>query len=303
MANVSRSFRRAFAAGACVMVTAVLTPSAAHGGQAPAATSAAAGRCGFFAAVGRDLVTALEDPATPDQCRTETTFANGFPTQPRTMTDVDIDANAGDRAFTTWATYGTALHHVTMKTSWENGSPVDTVTDVPHGSGWQGIRLLVGPGWYASLYAIHDDGRFRRYTVTPTGVRSAGTQPGFGRVKTMTVIGEYPDRDVLLVTLTTGQLSVVRIPRTTALAATSSQIRARSWQGFEAIAWHDTFQPGAMNVLSGFDADTHRWYAYDMADATKGLATVIRPGGSMGTTVPGPPISLAITPRPKSGGG
>ena len=241
-------------------------------------------------------------PPAGDTCLSTVSFPSAFTAPPRTITTVDMDATVGYRTSTLWATYGDTLHRLVLKTSWETGTDVRTVKDTPHGLGWQGIRLLAASEWNGYLYGVHDNGRLYRYTATAGVVRSAGSQPGFGGVRTLTLIGEYADRDVLLVTLATGQLSVVRVPRTTTLSATSSQIRSRSWQGFEAIIFQDPGRAGQPNRLFALNATSHRWYTYTMADATRGLATPMAAAGDVAAGQLTAPAATTTTGYPLSGG-
>lgn len=267
----------------------------------PNAVVAAAPTCPAFTTSGLDLVRSAGQP-TAGTCQPLVDFPNAFTAPPRTITTVDLDATAGYRTSSLWATYGDTLHRLVLRTSWETGTDVRTVKDTAHGLGWQSIRLLAASEWNGYLYGVHDNGRLYRYTSTSGIVRSAGSQSGFGAVRTLTLIGEHADRDVLLVTLATGQLSVVRVPRTPTMTATSSQIRSRSWQGFTALTYRDSGRAGQPNILSALNPTSNRWYTYSMADATRGLATPMTAVGDLAAGQVTAPATNTTTGFPLTGG-
>ena len=235
------------------------------------------------------------DATNATTCAPVTDFPDAFPVAPRAVSEALRDGDEFYRSLTMYATVDGQLQVVTTSVDTTNGTPVYQTLRSTCGTGWGSMRTLVGTRNAQDnpmLYALHDNGRLYRYkrlNLAGCHLQSAGSValPG---LKTIAPIGEHPDKDVFLITTTSGSLSVLRIPRTTAMTATSSQIRARSWQGFDGIHFRSGYGSGLVNQLVGINNTTHRRYNYKLEDATKGLATVMVADGSVDATAVGPAV-------------
>lgn len=110
---------------------------------------------------------------------------------------------------------------------------------------WGGFRGLVHAGQPGervnTLYGLHDNGTLYRYqliwdsTGTPS-VSSYGSIPGFGDIKTTTLVSHTSTYDALLANTAAGQLITIKIPTTPTMHATRTVIRARTWGGLDQFA-------------------------------------------------------------------
>jgi hypothetical protein len=262
----------AMAVGTAVAVLAV----------APSAHATPNQSCTGFTVVGTNV--ASVDPTGSTTCAVDQTSAPGmFPVTPRAVSNGVEDVDDDYASLSTFATVAGNLEFTVAERTVVNGTPQFDYSRPRCGTGWQGMRVLAASP--TAVYALHDNGRLYRYKIVqaaPTACRlqSAGSLALAG-VKAMVLAGVHPDRDVFLITTTTGRLSVLRVPRTTTMTATSSVIRDRSWQGFDTLHFIDGSGTGLVNRLVGVNTTTHTWYGYKLEDATKGLSTRMVADGSV----------------------
>ena len=259
------------------------------GGTAAAANTSV---CNGKAAV-KDRDVLRIGPGTGSSCAAEVILADALPSVPRAITPVEWDGDYNepiqsyDNNFL--ATFGSQLMNVHVQTTHnivtgENGHST-SLTPLGLG-GWQGIRRLVPAfpvkaGAPVMLYGVHDNGRLYRYTKTYNftilnyQVRSAGSQAGFGSVKGLVSVGSTASTDYLLCNTTAGTLTLITVPRTTMLAAKTSPVRTRTWQGFDSLIYTGVgVNHSLVNELVGVNV-TGQWTRYTMDSSTRGAATRI----------------------------
>ena len=243
--------------------------------------------CTGFTVLGANV--ASVGAANAATCAVETTAPGMFPVAPRAVSNGVEDVDENLASLSTFATVAGNLEYTVAEKTFVNGVPQYDYHRPRCGTGWGSMRLLVASP--SAVYAMHDNGRLYRYKILQAGptvcrLQSAGSVPLAG-VKAMVLVGVHPDRDVFLITTTTGRLSVLRVPTTAAMTATSSVIRSRSWQSFDALHFVDGTGAGLVNRLIGVNDTTHTWYGYKLEDATKGLSTQMVADGSVDASAAG----------------
>lgn len=273
---------------------------------APTAQASPQQACtGSFALSGFGVATVRAADAST--CEAPPTYLGTFPTSPRAVSQALMAARPGYQSITMFATLGGQLQHITTDKRIVNGVPQYHTARSSCGTGWGSMRVLLTSRISQSqpmLYAVHDSGSLYRYEIlgtSPCRLRSTGSVALAG-LKAIAIIGEQPDKDVFLITTTSGILSVLRVPRTAAMTATSSRIRSRSWQVFDTILFKSGVGSGVVNELVGIKATTHRWYHYMLEDATKGLSTVIVADGAVDAALVGTPVFQGTTGARLTGG-
>lgn len=226
-----------------------------------------------------------------------------FDDAPRALTTVffDLDARIDGtlrRRETFFATVLGVLQEHTVTTIYRDGAVLDRQVDVNrHTSGWGGFRTLVlsdtttttSEGSTITLYGHHDNGALYRYRLTrgpgPVGgyvIRSAGSVPGFGAVKGLTLISQPTDADVLLANTSMGTLITIRSPHTSAMSTTVTRVRNSSWSGLSRLALE---RCGSGSVLAGLHEASGRIYVYTLA-FVRGTSTPITGWGPTAATYP-----------------
>ncbi len=135
------------------------------------------------------------------------------------------------------------------------------------------------------MYGLRKDGVLVRWHRQDNGWRSTGSYPGFGAVKTMTLISKQPTYDTFLATTKGGALYTIRIPVTSPMKPVVKQVRTRTWQAFETLTASKCGQYGTL--LLGIDKDTKTGFLYAVGHAN-GTSTVIKGLGQVSTTFPDP---------------
>ncbi len=107
------------------------------------------------------------------------------------------------------------------------------------------------------------------------------TATGFAAVKTMALISQTPTYDTFLANTRGGALYTIRIPRTSPMKPIVKMVRAKTWQGFEAMTIAKCGIYGTL--LLGIDKDTDAGYLYAVGHAN-GTATVIKGLGKVPAT-------------------
>lgn len=204
----------------------------------------------------------------------------------------DADTMLPEDWFQHWIHYGTGTNVVFELFARSDNDGIG-VTAENLASRWGGFRQTVTassllPKTY--FYALHDNGYLHRYLVTSgTEARpvftGAGRVAGFGTVRGMTLIGRTAQYDALLANTTTGRLILVTIPTTTVMTATTTTIRASTWQVFDHLAIGNCSTPGGGTVttLIGVNSATGEAYAYRMGFVT-GAGTPIQSLGRLAGT-------------------
>lgn len=281
------------------LTVAVLVALTGVGAAAPSATAAPSPRPVDVVGVGADGSTRTLAESPPGSGTM--TMSGAFTTAPSAVSDglyfVHVNTGGTLERLQFLSVVGGALeltelrYLLVMVGQPESRSAVHTPLG---GSGWGTIRLLTdaaqktgsspaadtytAPGRF---YGIGSDGVLRRYTRTLTGtpsVRSAGTQAGFGNVRTMALYSTSATADVLLVTTTHGALSALTVPvGGTRLSATSSVLRTRGWSAFESLHAVPATTRASARVV-GVDADSTTAYEY-VVGALHGTATPVTSRG------------------------
>ncbi|MCX5114900.1 hypothetical protein OOK13_41970 [Streptomyces sp. NBC_00378] len=141
-----------------------------------------------------------------------------------------------------------------------------TLTKKKVGTTWSSVRLMTAvpalagrPGSY--VYSLTDDGRIFRYNTATKAESMHSTTlvgaSGWQGVKTLTWYGlkTLPDgqsADVLLATLTTGQLVEYTIPHKTPTKWTRKDVRPTSWGSLTAITVGSCAKNGTMGPNSAW---------------------------------------------------
>jgi hypothetical protein len=114
---------------------------------------------------------------------------------------------------------------------------------------WDGVLWRWSAGWKVKLF------------------------PGFGAVKTMTLISATATYETFLANLTGGSLYTIRIPIASNAVPVVKVVRTRTWQGFETLIAEKCGSQSTL--LLGIDKDTNSGYLYAVSHAN-GTATVIK---------------------------
>lgn len=171
------------------------------------------------------------------------------------------------------------------------------------GGGWSNFSLVEWSAYNAGavaprieLYGLRKDGVLLRWHRQDNVWRSTGSYPGFGAVKTMTLISKQPTYDTFLANTKGGALYTIRIPVSSPMKPVVTPVRTRTWQAFETLTASKCGQYGTL--LLGIDKDTKTGFLYAVGHAN-GTATVIKGLGQVATTFPDPvdfrwsPVSFA----------
>lgn len=138
------------------------------------------------------------------------------------------------------------------------------------------------PVWHRMEYGLRNDGTLFRWRIEEgSGWRAAGSAPGFGSVKAMTLISQTRTYDTFLATTRGGALYTIRIPLTSPMKPVVKVVRASTWQGFESLVASKCGQYGFL--LLGIDKDTGSGYLYAVGHAN-GTSTVIQGLGKVRST-------------------
>jgi hypothetical protein len=142
------------------------------------------------------------------------------------------------------------------------------------------------PPVLTSKYSLRSDGTLTRWDDRSGTVWSnKQTATGFAAVKTMALISQTATYDTFLANTRGGALYTIRIPRTSPMKPIVKQVRASTWQGFEAMVIEKCGVYGT--ILLGIDKDTGAGYLYAVGHAN-GTATVIKGLGKVPKTFTDP---------------
>jgi hypothetical protein len=170
-----------------------------------------------------------------------------------------------------------------------DGTPINTVRRV--GGGWGSFIALEesfywGPTTRFATYGLRNDGVLFRWT---DGFRKVSSYPGFGAVKTMTLISETATYDTFLANTRGGALYTIRIPVGATAKPVVKKVRASTWKGFEHLVAEKC---GAQStLLTAIDKDTGSAYLYAVGHAN-GTSTVIKGLGKVPGTYRDPVYNL-----------
>lgn len=209
--------------------------------------------------------------------------------QPRLSTAMVQEPTPGGLRVFGYVVIGSALY----RTRYDNLVP-ESVSLQRIGGGW-GPFIALHESRYAPYggnfartneYGLRSDGVLVRWTVGADGVwRNAVSAPGFGSVKSMTLISKTRTYDTFLATLKGGSLYTIHIPTTAPMKPVVKLVRASTWQGFESLVAEKCGAQGTL--LVGIDADTDSAYLYAVGHA-QGTSTVIRGLGKVPGTFDAP---------------
>jgi hypothetical protein len=156
------------------------------------------------------------------------------------------------------------------------------------GGGWATFVALEGAEYQGpteagisrrNTYGLRSDGTLFRWTVDTKGVwRNRASAPGFAAVKSMALISKSRTYDTFLANTRGGALYTIHIPTTAPMKPVVKLVRAKTWQGFEALLAEKCGQYGT--ILLGIDKDTRSGYMYAVGHAN-GTATVIQSQGKV----------------------
>jgi len=154
------------------------------------------------------------------------------------------------------------------------------------GGGWTQYHRYLEQSTYSdssssrqNVYTLVDD-VIARWTVSKDGWRYYTTFPGFGAVKTMTLISQTRTYDTFLGTTNGGALYTIRVS-TGATAPVVKKVRTSTWQAFDSLIAAKCGSQGTL--LLGIDKDTKSGYLYAVGHGN-GAATVIQGLGKVSTT-------------------
>ncbi|WP_433003483.1 hypothetical protein [Kribbella sp. CA-294648] len=180
---------------------------------------------------------------------------------------------------------GTGLYAAQI--SWDGVEPEPEVTSRRLGGGWDRFTQIEESqtGYLQRtryFYGLRDDGVLFRWNLD--GFKALGSYPGFGAVKTMTMISGTGTYDTLLATTRGGALYTIRIPTTSPMKPIVKQVRAQGWGSFDSLV---AVKCGRQStLLTAVDHDTDAAYLYAVGHAT-GLTTPIQNLGKIPTPFPG----------------
>ncbi|WP_329005076.1 hypothetical protein OHA18_17010 [Kribbella sp. NBC_00709] len=301
-------------AGSAVLALTALMPAAAHaqgtakpdptkpGAKVPGTskkiTAAQANACfvwqgGVTASGGHHFAdpTATTPPQVPDNWTTAGVYSPGQVRLSARQT-IEPDISGTDRYG--YVVIGDALYYSYYQ-GYEDGT-IDNRGLSRVGGGWGSFTFLETSDYespdngtkkiYRSTsYALRNDGVLYRWDIGGKGWRSTGSYPGFSSVKTMTLIAKTPTYDTFLANTRGGALYTIRIPSASPMKPIVTQVRTRTWQGFETLSAMGCGQYG--NLLLAIDKDTKKSYLYAVGHAN-GLSTVIQSRGEVPATLDDP---------------
>jgi len=175
-----------------------------------------------------------------------------------------------------------------------NGKLIGTPELRRVGGGWSPFRSLEVSVYQApypstlhreTAYALRDDGRLYRWTISNGAWRAAGSYAGFAAVKSMTLIAKTPTYETFLANTRGGALYTIRMPVSASSKPVVTPVRTRTWQGFETLSAAACGKNGTL--LLGIDKDTKSAYLYAVGHAN-GLSTVIQSRGKVPATFDDP---------------
>jgi hypothetical protein len=156
------------------------------------------------------------------------------------------------------------------------------------------------PAWHRMEYGLRNDGTLFRWRIEEgSSWRAAGSAPGFGAIKTMTLISQTRTYDTFLATTHGGALSTIRIPVASPMKPVVTVVRTSTWQRFESLVAAKCGQDGFL--LLGIDKDTSSGFLYAVSHAN-GTSTVIKSLGKVPGTFDDPtyfawiPVAWSGTP-------
>jgi hypothetical protein len=161
------------------------------------------------------------------------------------------------------------------------------------GGGWESFVALAesryepygGTFSRTNEYGLRNDGVLFRWTRDSLGNwANKVSVPGFGAVKSMTLISKTRTYDTFLANTVSGTLITIHIPTTTPMKPVVKRVRDATWQGFESLVAE---RCGTGTLLVGIDKDTKSAYLYSVSHAT-GTSTVIRGLGKVPGTFDAP---------------
>jgi hypothetical protein len=192
---------------------------------------------------------------------------------------------------------GGAMYDAGLWTEKGTGGKVVSSELTRIGGGWGKFSTLT-KSWSADettggtrVYAMGDSALYRWFVSEVNGKqvwRAAGSYPGFGAVKTTTLLSRTASYDTLLATTRSGALYTIRIPLSSPMKPVVKQVRSGTWQGFETLLTSRCGQYGTL--LLGIDKDTGSGYLYAVGHAN-GTATVINSLGKVPGTF-GDPVDF-----------
>ncbi|MEV5961624.1 hypothetical protein AB0L70_07660 [Kribbella sp. NPDC051952] len=213
------------------------------------------------------------------------------PNQVRLSTQFEVRPAQGYQVMTGHVVIGSVLYRITYPI--ENGAtrPWEVIVD-RIGGGWGPFVTLTTSRRVSSesanatdrLYGLRDDGTLYRWTITNSTYRAAA-YPGFGAIKTMTLLSRTSTYDTLLLTTRAGALQTVRIPVTAPTRLAVKTVRTSTWQVFENLIGSPCGQSGTL--VLGIDKDTKLGYLYAVGHAN-GSATAIQSLGKVPGTFADP---------------
>ncbi|GAA4120209.1 hypothetical protein GCM10022415_21460 [Knoellia locipacati] len=305
---MSKRVHRSGAAAAAVAV--VVAALVASSGATPAAAAAAptttttttrttAGRCGVAVgainASGDHLNRVLLGTSPPTGFAPTTAMRDLYPDGATTMATRANTWPSADparyRVFQ-WVVLGDVLFRAEYQTT-DSGTPDPGEPRLTRmGGGWSAMRAMEVTGYAfeppetTHLYALGKDGVLSRWRRSGTGWTARQGSPGFRSVRSMVVVQHGAASDTLLMNTTGGALYSVRIPTTTPMAPVVQQVRARSWQGFEAMVAEPCGRHGTL--LAGIDRDTganHLYAVGSLSGPTTAVQGLGRAAGTFGDGV------------------
>ena len=284
---MSKRVHRAGAAVAAIAVmAAVLVEAHAAAAAEAAAGTTTAGRCGVaigaIDASGDHLNRVLLGTSPPTGFAPTTVMRDVYADGAATMAARANTWPSADplryRVFQ-WVVLGDVLFHAGYQTTDSGTTDAGDPQLRRTGSGWRAMRALevtgnaFEPPRTTHLYALGKDGAFYRWRQSGGGWTAKQRSPGFRSVRSMVLVQHDAASDTFLMNTTGGALYSVRIPTTSPMAPVVQQVRARSWQGFDAMVAEPCGRHGTL--LAGIDRDTGANHLYAVG-ALSGPSTVVQ---------------------------
>ncbi|MEV5967281.1 hypothetical protein AB0L70_36265 [Kribbella sp. NPDC051952] len=172
------------------------------------------------------------------------------------------------------------------------------------GGGWSDVTFLdasypksADPWAVVHQYALHSNGTLTRWDAKGGFWGNPQSAGGFSAVKTMALISQTATYDTFLANTRGGALYTIRLPLTAPMKPIVKQVRAKTWQGFDALVAEKCGQYGTL--LLGIDKDTQSGYLYAVGHAN-GPATVIQGLGKVPATF-ADSVNFRHVTNPRSG--
>jgi hypothetical protein len=128
--------------------------------------------------------------------------------------------------------------------------------------------------------------------MTGAGVRNWGSAPGFGAVKTMTVIAETATYDTLLVNTFSGGLYTVRVPVTAPMKPVVKKVRSSGWQRFQSLVAQRCGATSTLLAAIDFNSNTASMFAVSRAT---GESTIMKGLGDAPVDVEHSTVQFLLT--------